>query len=109
MGGPYGPSGLDMPLPLDHNPFSNTPFPFLDTFELLDLSRLTNDPIQHHPTWLAIPVKILVYIPKFDRKIGEDMTTHITMYYLWFVASLLLDDSIRLQLFPCTLTNNASK
>ena len=109
MGGAYGPFGLNMALPLYQNSFSNTKFPFLATLELPNLSRLTNDPIQHNPTWQDIPVNILIDIPKFDGKIGEDLTTHITTYYLLSVSNSLLDSIIHLCLFPHTLTSNALK
>lgn len=109
MGGPYGPYGLNMPLPLDQNLFSNMHFPFLAPLQLLDLSRLTNDPIHHNLAWTNDPLNILKHIPKFDDKIQEDMKNHIMTYHLWFVSNSLLDDSIYLRLFPCTVTSNTSK
>ena len=108
MGGPYGPSSLNTQLPLYHTPFFNTQFPFLATLELLDLYRLTNNPIQHHPSWLVFLVNIPTYILQFDAKLGEDTTTHITIYHLWCVSNLLLDDSIQLRFFLHTLTDYVS-
>jgi hypothetical protein len=84
MGGPYGPFGLNMPLPLDQNPFVNTQFPFLATLELPDLYKLTNDPIVHNPTWSTVPVKIHVDILKFDGKDGR--ISHHAHYDLSFVV-----------------------
>lgn len=107
MGGLYGPSGLNTPLNLDHNPFTNTQLLFLDTLELHDLSRLTNDPIQHNHTWSVVPIKIPTYIPKFDGKNGEDLVIHITTYHLWHVSNLLSDDSIHIHRFLHTLTGNS--
>ena len=49
-GGAYGSFGLYTMSFLNHNPFANTQLPFLDTLELPDLSKLTNDPIMHHPS-----------------------------------------------------------
>ena len=109
MGGAYGPSGLNIPLPLDQNPFFNMQFIFLATLELPNLSRLTNDPIQHNPSWSTIPVNTPTDIPELDGKTGKDLTTNITMYHPWCLSNSLLDDSICLHLFPCTLIGNASK
>ena len=91
------------------NPFAPTNLPFLATLELPDLSKLTNDPIRHHPAWPPVLVKIPTDIPKFDGKIGEDPANHITTYHLWCVSNSFLDDSIKLRLFPRTLTGNATK
>jgi hypothetical protein len=91
------------------NLFSLTKLPFLATLELPDLSKLMNDPIWHHFAWSPVPVKIPTDIPKFDGKIGEDPANHITTYHLWCVSNYFLDDSIKLQLFPKTLTGNATK
>ena len=77
--------------------------------DILDLYKLTNDPIYHNLLWPPIPHKILTDIPKFDGKQGEDLGTHITTYHLWCVSNSMVDDSIRLRLFPHTLTGNAAK
>lgn len=51
-GMPYGGSGMNVnQYPFNQstqNPFAPTKLPFLATLELLDLSKLTNDPIRHH-------------------------------------------------------------
>lgn len=93
MGGPYGTSSLNMPLPLDQNPFSNPQLPFLATLELHDISSLTNDPIQHNPSWSSILVKITTNIPKFDGQNGKDPTpisTHtifgVYQIHYWMIA-----------------------
>ena len=91
------------------NPFAPTKLLFLETLELPDLSKLTNDPIRHHFTWPPVLVNIPTDIPKFDGKTGADLTNHITTYHLWCVSNSFLDDSIKLQLFPRTLTGNATK
>jgi hypothetical protein len=110
---PYGGSGIyGTQYPYAHNtqnPFAPTKLPFLVTLELPDLSKLTNDPIQHHLAWPSVPVKILIDVPKFDGKIGEDPANHITTYHLWCVSNSYLDDSIKLRLFPRTLTGNVAK
>ena len=109
MGGAYGPFGLNSMSPFNQTSFGNTPLPFPATLELPDLSKLTNNPILHHPAWLSIPVKILTDISKFDRKTGDDPASHITTYHLWCVSNSMLDDSIKLCLFPRTLTGNEAK
>ena len=91
------------------NPFAPTKLPFLATLELPDLSKLTNNPIKHHPAWPPVPVKIPTDISKFDGKTGEDPAHHITTCHLWCVSNSFLDDSIKLRLFPRTLTGNAAK
>ena len=59
--------------------------------------------------WPPVTVKIPTDIPKFDGKTGEDPANHITTYHLWCVSNSFLDDSIKLRLFPWTLTGNATK
>ena len=108
MGGAYGPSSLNMPSPLNHNPFSNPRFPFLVILDFPDLSWLTNEPILHNTSWPSIPMKIPSDIPKFDGKPREDPTTHITTYHLWCVYNSMLDGRIQLHLFLCTLNCTTS-
>ena len=84
-------------------------FHFWLLLELLDLSKLTNDPIQHHFAWPPVPVKIPTDIPKFDGKVEEDPANHITTYHLWCVSNSFMDDSIKLRLFPQTHINNTAK
>ena len=51
-----GPQGSSF---IHHNSsFANTQLPFLATLNLPDLSRLTNDPIKHQPSWPVIPTKL---------------------------------------------------
>lgn len=63
----------------------------------------------HHPASPLVLVKIPTNILKFEGKTGDDPTSHITTYHLWCVSNSILDDSIKLHLFPCTLTSNAAK
>jgi hypothetical protein len=87
----------------------NQHFPFLETLDLLVLSRLTNDPIFHSPFWPPIPAKLPSDIPKFDGKPGEDPSNHVMTYHLWCSSNSLNDDSICLHLFQCTLTGSVVK
>jgi hypothetical protein len=73
------------------------------------LSRLTNDPILHSPYWPVIPAKLPSDIPKFDGKPGEDPNNHVMTFHLWCSSNSLMDDSICLRLFQCTLTGSATK
>jgi hypothetical protein len=117
MGGPtgynyppqpvYGPTGV--PMPHQYHPQVNRQLPFLATLDLPDLSRLTNDPILHFPFWPVIPAKLPSDIPKFDGKPGEDPNNHVMTFHLWCSSNSLMDDSIRLRLFQCTLTGSATK
>jgi len=107
MGGPQG-SSSHMSSPWSDSGASNT-FPFLATLDIPDLYKLTNDPIYHNLLWPPIPPKIPMDIPKFEGKQGEDLGTHITTYHLWCVSNSMVDDSIRLCLFPHTLTRNTTK
>ena len=83
--------------------------PFVATVELLDLNRLTNDPINYAPWWPVIPHKLPSDIPKFDGNPGEDPSTHVMTYHLWCSSNSLNDDSIRLRLFQHMLTGLAAK
>ena len=56
--------------------------PFLVTLSFLDLSRLTNDPVSHDPTWPTVPPKLPLDIPKFEGKTGEDPSEHVTTLHL---------------------------
>ena len=109
MGASYDQFGLNTMLPLNQNLFTNTQFSFLVSLELPYFSKLTNDPIFHNIAWPPILVKIPINIPKFNGKKGEDPTSHITTYHLWCVSKSMLDDSIRLRLFPCNLACNLAK
>ena len=58
--------------------FSQTKLMFLATLNLPDLSRLTNDPVYHVPSWPPVPTKLPSDIPKFEAKAREDLADHIT-------------------------------
>ena len=107
----YGPTGLSSGLPPQSHqyPQVNRQLPFLTTLDLLDLSRILNDPIRHSPQWPIIPAKIPSDIPKFDGKVGEDPNNHVMTFHLWCSSNSLMDDSIHLHLFQRTLTGSAAK
>ena len=94
---------------LTQSQFAPTKLPFMATLEFPKLSKLTNNPIQHYFTWPSVPVKIPTDIQKFDGRTGEDPANHITTYHLWCVSNYFLDDSVKLCLFPKTLTRNIAK
>jgi hypothetical protein len=74
----------------------NPCLPFLAMLNLLDLSKLMNDPVSHDPTWPPVPTKIPSNIPKFEGKNGEDPGEHITTFHLWCSSNSMNHDSIRL-------------
>ena len=84
-------------------------FHFMACLNLSDLSRLTNDPIRHQNFWPPMPTKLPSDIPKFEGKAGECPQNHIMMFHLLCSSNSIVDDSIRLRLFQCTLTGAASK
>lgn len=56
--------------------------PFMASSNIPDLTKLTNDPIQHDPTWPAMPTKLPSYIPKFEGHAREDPSNHIMSFHL---------------------------
>ena len=48
-------------------------------------------------------------IPKFDGKKGDDPKNHVMTFHLWCSSKSLMDDSVCLRLFQCTLTGTATK
>ena len=90
----YGPTGGYMPYQYYQYVEPNHQLPFLETLDLPDLSKLINDPIQHNPSWLAIPVKLPSGIPKFNGKQGDDPKNHVITFHLWCSSNSLMDDSI---------------
>lgn len=57
-------------------------FPFIATFNFLDLSQLTNYPLIYLPYWLTIHTKFPNDIPKFEGKLGEDLFSHVMTYHI---------------------------
>jgi len=82
---------------------------FMASLNLPNLSKLINDPIAHDPTWLAMPAKLPLDIPKFEGKLGEDPSNHVMNYHLWCSSNSIMEDSIRLHLFQGTLTGPVAK
>jgi hypothetical protein len=83
--------------------------PYLTSLNILDLRKLTNDPILHAPTWPAMPTKLPSDIPKFEGKVGNDPANHVMTFHLWCSSNNIMNDSIRLQLFQRTLTGPSAK
>jgi hypothetical protein len=82
---------------------------YLASLNISDLSKLTNDPILHDPTWTAMPTKLPSDIPKFEGKAGDDPASHVMTFHLWCSSNNIMDDSIKLQLFQHTLTHPSTK
>jgi hypothetical protein len=83
--------------------------PYLASVNIPDLTKLTNDPILHDPTWPAMPTKLPSDIPKFEGKAGDDPANHVMTFHLWCSSNSIMDDSIRLRLFQRTLTGPSAK
>jgi hypothetical protein len=83
--------------------------PYLASLNISDLRKLTNHPILHAPTWPAMPTKLPSDIPKFEGKAGDDPANHVMTFHLWCSSNSIMDDSIRLRLFQCTLTGASAK
>jgi hypothetical protein len=91
------------------NPPPPPQIPYLDSLNIPDLNKLTNDPILHNPTWPTMPTKLPSDILKFDGKLGDDPTNHIMTFHLLCSSNIIMDDSIRLRLFQCMLTDPSTK
>jgi hypothetical protein len=91
------------------NPPPPLQMPYLASLNIPNLSKLTNDPLLHDPTWPTMPTKLPSDIPKFEGKARDDPANHAMTFHLWCSSNNIMDDSIRLQLFQCTLTGPSSK
>jgi hypothetical protein len=91
------------------NPPPPPQMPYLGSFNIPDLTKLTNDPILHNPTWPAMPTKMPSDIPKFEGKSGDNPANHIMTFYLRCSSNSITDDSVRLRLFQHTLTGPSAK
>jgi hypothetical protein len=83
--------------------------PYLASLNIPDLSKLIKDSILHDTTWLAMPTKLPLDIPKFEGKAGDDPTNHVVTFHLWCFSNNIMDDSIQLRLFQRTLTGPSTK
>ena len=54
------------------NPMEQPRLPFLDTLNLPNLSKLTNDLVSHDSMWPVVAAKLPSDIPKFVGKNGEE-------------------------------------
>jgi hypothetical protein len=82
---------------------------YLASLNIPDLTKLTNDPILHDPTWPNMPSKLPSNIPKFEGKPGEYPANHVMTFHLWCSLNNIMDDSIRLRLFQINLTSPSTK
>ena len=56
-----------------------------------------------------MPTKLPSDIPKFEGKAGECPQNHIMTFHPWCSSNNIVDDSIRLRLFQCTLIGAVAK
>ena len=68
-----------------------------------------NETIAHNPIWPPMPTNIPLDIPKFEGKQAEDPGNHVVTFHLWCSSNSIVDDTIRLRLFQCTLTGVVAK
>lgn len=71
--------------------------------------KIMNESICHDPKFPPMTTKLPNDAPKFKGKLGENTTTHITTYNLCCSSNSLVDDSMWLLLFLCTLIRYATK
>jgi hypothetical protein len=76
------------------NPLPPPQMPYMASLNILDLTKITNDPILNNPTWPTMPSKFPSNIPKFEGKPGDDPANHIMTFHLWFSSNNIMDDSI---------------
>jgi hypothetical protein len=76
-----------------NNP-SPTQMPYLDSLSIPYLTKLTNDPILHDPTWSTMLTKLPLDIPKFEGKMRDDPTNHIMTFHLWFSSNNIMDEFV---------------
>jgi hypothetical protein len=91
------------------NPTPNIPMPYLESLNIPDLTKLTNDPILQDPNWPNMPTKLPSDILKFEGKPGEDPANHVMKFHLWCSSNNIMDDFIHLRLFQGTLTGSSAK
>jgi hypothetical protein len=91
------------------NPPPNISVLYFEYLNILDLTKLTNDPILHDPTWPNMPTKLPTNILKFEGKPGEDPANHVMNFHLWFSSNIIMDDSIFLIVFQRTLIGSSNK
>jgi hypothetical protein len=91
------------------NPLPNPPLPYLASLNILDLTKLTNDPILHYATWTNMPTKLPSNIMNFEGKVGEYPVNHVMTFHLWCSSNKIMDDSLHLSLFQITLTGSSTK
>ena len=56
-----------------------------------------------------MPTKLPSDIPKFEGKVGERPQNYFMTFHLWCLSNNIVDNSIRLRLFQCTLIGVAAK
>jgi hypothetical protein len=110
---PTSPSQGSGPLPshivVGTNPAPTPPIPYLAYLNIHDLSKFTNGPILHDPTWPNMPTKLPSDIPKFEGKLGNGPANHVMTFHLLFSSNKIMDDSIFLRLFQITLIVPSTK
>jgi hypothetical protein len=82
---------------------------YLASLNILDLTKLTNDPILHNPTWPAMQPNFHQTYQSLKGKAGDDPANHVMTFHLWCSSNSIMEDSVRLRLFQRTLTGPSAK
>ena len=91
------------------NLFQTSRILFLTTLNLLQLTKLTNDSVRHLPHFPTVLTKLPSNIPKFKGRAREYPSNHFMTFHLLCSSNSLMDDSIRLRFFQCTLIGLENK
>jgi hypothetical protein len=61
------------------------------------------------PHGLQCQPKLPSDIPKFEGKAGDDPANHVMTFHLWCLSNNIMEYSVRLHLFQCTLIGPSAK
>ena len=94
---------------MDQGPPRPPCFPYMQGLNLLDLSKLINNPITQYVACPAMLTKLPSYIPKFEGSVGEDTTNGFMAFHICCSLKNITKDSNHLWLFQRTLMGPATK
>jgi len=66
--------------------------PYMALLNILDLTKITNEPILHDTSLSPMSTKIPSNIPKFDGKMGEDMENNVMTFHIWYSSNNIIDE-----------------
>ena len=65
-----------------YNSMDQIKIPFLENLNFPYLTKLTNDPVLHSPSWTPLPTNLPLNISKFNGKPKEDRVNHVMTFHL---------------------------